>query len=208
MTGTDIYESIIELAKQSGIESSLDKGEVAPGAAAEELLALCTLTTAIAPGSYEAYSARLAIALYVSSKMTPQSQKHWGVTYATLLRWVYSGRRGLPMSKENEEWWVENRGVGGDDRLPVNTLRAKSRLGAVLKHYAPKGIVLPPDRAALGRWTKIRCPFHDDRRPSASVNALYFRCHACGMHGDAIQLVMEKEGIGFKEALTFIEELR
>src|ERR671934_2974012 len=53
-----------------------------------------------------------------------------------------------------------------------------------------------------------RCPFHQERTPSFSVNAvdkLYY-CFGCGAGGDAIGFVREKEGLGFAEAIEWLAE--
>ena len=36
-----------------------------------------------------------------------------------------------------------------------------------------------------GDWASARCPFHDDRNPSLSINITHggFVCHACGASG-------------------------
>lgn len=55
-----------------------------------------------------------------------------------------------------------------------------------------------------GREYTGRCPFHDDKTPSFSVNAdkqVYF-CHSCAEGGDVVRFVERIEGIGFKEALN------
>jgi putative DNA primase/helicase len=51
------------------------------------------------------------------------------------------------------------------------------------------------------------CPFHADSSPSLSVyvgQAGYqrYKCHGCGTSGDVVDLVMNLEGIGLKDALT------
>jgi len=57
-------------------------------------------------------------------------------------------------------------------------------------------------------WRPIKCPFHDDRMASGSVNLDKgaFRCHACGVKGDAIGLIKTQEGIGYVDALRFAED--
>lgn len=47
---------------------------------------------------------------------------------------------------------------------------------------------------------KIQCQFHDDEHPSASWDARGFKCHACGVWGDAVRLVKEQEGVDWREA--------
>ena len=53
-------------------------------------------------------------------------------------------------------------------------------------------------------WTRLRCPFHEDRTPSASVNhdpeTGGFRCHSCGRHGDGLKLLQQELGLSFSEA--------
>ncbi len=41
--------------------------------------------------------------------------------------------------------------------------------------------------------SKVRCPFHNDSTPSATVDedAQWFHCFTCGIHYDAIDLLRE-----------------
>ena len=51
-----------------------------------------------------------------------------------------------------------------------------------------------------------RCPFHDERTPSFSVNAvdkLYY-CFGCGAKGDLITFVRETEGLDFTGAIEWL----
>ena len=53
-----------------------------------------------------------------------------------------------------------------------------------------------------------RCPFHEERTPSFSVNAqdkLYF-CFGCGKGGDLISFVRETEQLEFAEAVEWVAE--
>lgn len=45
----------------------------------------------------------------------------------------------------------------------------------------PAGLYLPD----AGGWQAMRCPFHDDRNASGSINPDigFYRCHACQVHG-------------------------
>ncbi|TAH27755.1 MAG: DNA primase [Cytophagales bacterium] len=47
------------------------------------------------------------------------------------------------------------------------------------------------------------CPFHNEKTPSfnVSVNKGIYKCFGCGAVGDAIQFVMDIEGIGYLETL-------
>ena len=53
---------------------------------------------------------------------------------------------------------------------------------------------------------KALCPFHDDRHPSLRFKGNRFKCFACGVSGDVIDLVMRYNNIGFKEAVEWIDE--
>lgn len=57
-------------------------------------------------------------------------------------------------------------------------------------------------------WEPIRCPYHDDKTASASVHVEKgaFTCHACGISGDAIKLIMHFEGVGFTDAVRIATE--
>jgi DNA primase len=53
-----------------------------------------------------------------------------------------------------------------------------------------------------------RCPFHEERTPSFSVNAvdkLYY-CHGCNRGGDAIGFVRDVENLDFVGAIEFLAE--
>lgn len=51
-----------------------------------------------------------------------------------------------------------------------------------------------------------RCPFHDEKTPSFTVNPArgIFKCFGCGKAGDSIKFVMEHEHFSYPEALKFI----
>ncbi len=64
-----------------------------------------------------------------------------------------------------------------------------------------------PLRKVGGRYTG-RCPFHDERTPSFSVNAekgVYY-CFGCGESGDTIKFVRETEQLDFVGAVEFLAE--
>jgi DNA primase len=64
-----------------------------------------------------------------------------------------------------------------------------------------------PLRRVGARYT-ARCPFHEERTPSFSVNAvdkLYY-CFGCGAKGDAITFVREKENLDFAGAVEWLAE--
>jgi DNA primase len=62
-------------------------------------------------------------------------------------------------------------------------------------------------RKVGGRYTG-RCPFHEERTPSLSVNAvdkLYY-CFGCGAKGDLITFVRETEGLDFAGSIEWLAE--
>lgn len=78
-------------------------------------------------------------------------------------------------------------------------------LGPVLIHY---GATRLPSRYG---WHSMRCPFpeHEDSNASARVNlgAGGFVCLACGISGDAIKIIRDREGLSFGKALEFAREV-
>src|SRR6056297_2857456 len=53
-----------------------------------------------------------------------------------------------------------------------------------------------------GQW-QVRCPFHDDKKPSMTVSPKtgLFYCHGCGKKGSFIDFYMSKHGRSFPEAI-------
>ena len=69
----------------------------------------------------------------------------------------------------------------------------------------------------IGAYTDLRrsgarltglCPFHDERTPSFSVDAAakLYHCFGCGVGGDVIKFVEEKEGLAFAEAVEALAD--
>ncbi|ANH49536.1 DNA primase [Freshwater phage uvFW-CGR-AMD-COM-C455] len=76
----------------------------------------------------------------------------------------------------------------------------KHKIKQILEHY---GATVRSGRG----WVKCKCPFHDDRTASASVNEELniFICFACQIKGDTYKIIMEREGKNYGEAITFAE---
>lgn len=57
------------------------------------------------------------------------------------------------------------------------------------------------------RYTGL-CPFHEERTPSFSVEPTekLYHCFGCGVGGDVIKFVEEKEGLGFTEAVEMLAD--
>lgn len=62
----------------------------------------------------------------------------------------------------------------------------------------------PVQRAGVN--FKACCPFHDERTPSFYIytDDQHYHCFGCGVHGDAISFVREKENLAFVEAMEFL----
>jgi hypothetical protein len=56
---------------------------------------------------------------------------------------------------------------------------------------------------------KVLCVFHGDTRPSAQVDFVNqrYRCFACDVSGDAIDLLITQEGLSFSAAIDRAEAL-
>ena len=77
----------------------------------------------------------------------------------------------------------------------------KHSIQPVLEHYGATNL-----RETWG-WQKMKCVVHEDSTASASVNVTEnaFACHACGVKGDTYKIIMEKEGVGYREAIAIAE---
>lgn len=71
----------------------------------------------------------------------------------------------------------------------------------VLEYY---GAIFPPEGPG---WKPMACPFHEDSHASAGSNGSGFVCHACGVRGSAISLIMQREGVDFDSAVNLAEEI-
>ena len=62
-------------------------------------------------------------------------------------------------------------------------------------------------RRVGSRWVG-RCPFHEERTPSFSVNAerKLYHCFGCGRGGDLITFVRETEGLNFVPAVELLAD--
>lgn len=58
-------------------------------------------------------------------------------------------------------------------------------------------------KRAGGQLFKGLCPFHTERSPSFTVTPARqtYHCFGCGAHGDAVQFLMEMEGLSFRETI-------
>jgi DNA primase len=65
-----------------------------------------------------------------------------------------------------------------------------------------------PEMRREGRMYKVLCPWHNDTRPSLQINPerQSWKCWVCDLGGDVFSFVMQKEGMGFREALEMLAE--
>lgn len=63
---------------------------------------------------------------------------------------------------------------------------------------------LPLPRHPDGRSVLVRCPFHEDHRPSLAIYDDHAHCFGCGWHGDAFSWLMQRDGLTFSEALEVL----
>jgi DNA primase len=53
----------------------------------------------------------------------------------------------------------------------------------------------------------LKCPFHDDTHQSGSANIdkNIFICFACGVQGNSLQIIAQREGVNIREAKSIAE---
>lgn len=93
-------------------------------------------------------------------------------------------------------------------RIDFEDLKERIPIDALLEHL---GAVVPVSFIGVG-WRAMRCPFHDDDQASASINIQLgkFRCHACDVGGDVVDLVRAELALpetpeGTIEAVEWLE---
>lgn len=84
------------------------------------------------------------------------------------------------------------------DKPFLQTLRATVDLPELIG----RDLALRP----AGRAFKVRCPFHEERTPSFTVDreAGFYRCFGCGARGDAIEWLKARHGMSFHEAVRHL----
>jgi DNA primase len=88
------------------------------------------------------------------------------------------------------------------DRFEDAKLRIKERVDLVelIEGYVPL--------RRRGRYLVGLCPFHQEKTPSFTVypETQHFKCYGCGKAGDAFTFLMEREGVGFRDAMEQLGE--
>ncbi|MFT3865254.1 MAG: DNA primase [Solirubrobacterales bacterium] len=82
----------------------------------------------------------------------------------------------------------------------INAVRDAANMAEVVGQYT--------DLKQAGAQMMGLCPFHDERSPSFSVDPhdKLYHCFGCGVAGDVFGFVMEKEGLGFSEAVEALAD--
>jgi len=77
-------------------------------------------------------------------------------------------------------------------------IKSKLDIVEVIREYIPV--------KAVGANFQALCPFHNEKTPSfvISPEKQIWHCFGCGRGGDVFAFVMEKEGLGFMEALRLL----
>jgi DNA primase len=83
----------------------------------------------------------------------------------------------------------------GISRITTEKVRERADIEDVVSDYVPL------KKRGQNLWAC--CPFHNEKSPSFSVTPIkqFYKCFGCGKAGDAIQFIMDIEGIGFNEAV-------
>src|SRR5262249_45936521 len=81
-----------------------------------------------------------------------------------------------------------NEQTGGNKAPPINNVAFDSEISL-------KDIVNEPMVSG-----KVRCPFHDDTKPSCHIYDDHYHCFGCGAHGDRIDWLTRVEGLSFRAA--------
>lgn len=103
-----------------------------------------------------------------------------------------------------EEW--DGRGFGNEGKKgeSIDALKKRVSIVTVLRVLSGKDYV---GNRSSNEWLAMPCPFHTDRKPSASVNVVLgrFNCHSCEVGGDIIDIVQQVRGFStVREAKEWI----
>jgi hypothetical protein len=76
-------------------------------------------------------------------------------------------------------------------------------VSVIVEHFGGKVLSKNYDYKEKAKgWWRALCPWHEDRKPSASVNPALnvFNCHACGVKGGPMALLTKACGMSEEEA--------
>lgn len=79
----------------------------------------------------------------------------------------------------------------------IDTINQRVKMVDILQMYGIEPL----------RYNTYRCPFHDDKHPSAGITKTgKFHCFSCGWTGDQIDFVMKYENCDKKTAIKVIDK--
>lgn len=86
--------------------------------------------------------------------------------------------------------------------IDFKTVKNEANFGQVLSHYNIKF------EAGQGDF-KISCPFHDDNKPSCSINPKkkIFQCFGCSAKGNILDFVCQMENTNLREGAKILESI-
>ncbi len=80
----------------------------------------------------------------------------------------------------------------------IDEIRASSNIVDIIGEYV--------DLKRAGSSYKGLCPFHNEKTPSFTVDEKkqLFHCFGCGVGGDVVSFIMQKEGLSYPESLEYL----
>ena len=108
------------------------------------------------------------------------------------------------MTKEiNEKGRNREDDMKKDSAATEVTVDAKFYMLYLLHHYCTKVRIM---NTGPGIRAKACCPFHNEQTPSfiADLTKGTYHCFGCGITGNAIDLIMAKEGLARNEAVEWL----
>ncbi len=86
------------------------------------------------------------------------------------------------------------------DSQAIQLIKARLNIADIIRRYVDL-------RPVSGRWMGV-CPFHQETKPSMSVNEEegFFYCFGCQASGDVIDFYQRINGLEFKEALELLAD--
>lgn len=82
----------------------------------------------------------------------------------------------------------------------IDEIRASSNIVDIIGEYV--------DLKRTGSSYKGLCPFHNEKTPSFTVDdkKQLFHCFGCGVGGDVVSFIMQKEGLSYPESLEYLAQ--
>jgi hypothetical protein len=143
---------------------------------------------------------------YVQMSQERRALCHWApeLRHDTVKDYVYTKIACLKKELENlektvaqYEFYVKN-SIRTREVLDVDKARNTPLIEVIRRHYPHIH-----GRTTRGKHT-IKCPFHNDKNPSCSVNDTVYYCFSCGAGGDTIKFVMDIDKCDFVTAVKKI----